>query len=120
MTAGSFRARDPDALLHDPKEAAERVLRMLREGKVRSIEGQDVEVRGETICVHGDTPGAGRICARTADTTRTRRRENQRAARGAHEYAVIPSEAQRSRGIPRRYLKFLPRDVSTSLDMTEE
>jgi 5-oxoprolinase (ATP-hydrolysing) subunit A len=47
-----------DALLHDPKEAAERVLRMLREGKVRSIEGQDVEVRGETICVHGDTPGA--------------------------------------------------------------
>jgi UPF0271 protein len=48
----------PDALLHDPKEAAERVLRMLREGKVRSVEGRDVEVRGETICVHGDTPGA--------------------------------------------------------------
>ena len=48
----------PDALLRDPKEAAERVLRMLREGKVRSIEGRDVGVRGETICVHGDTPGA--------------------------------------------------------------
>jgi len=48
----------PDALLHDPKEAAERVLRMLREGKVRSVEGRDIEVRGETICVHGDTPGA--------------------------------------------------------------
>jgi len=48
----------PDALLHDPKEAAQRVLRMLREGKVRSVEGGDVAVRGETICVHGDTPGA--------------------------------------------------------------
>ena len=48
----------PDALLRDPKEAAERVLRMLREGKVRSVEGRDVDVRGETICVHGDTPGA--------------------------------------------------------------
>lgn len=48
----------PDALLHDPKQAADRVLRMLREGKVRSVEGQDIEVRGETICVHGDTPGA--------------------------------------------------------------
>ena len=48
----------PDALLHDPKEAAARVLRMLREGKVRSVEGDDVDVRGETICVHGDTPGA--------------------------------------------------------------
>jgi 5-oxoprolinase (ATP-hydrolysing) subunit A len=48
----------PDALLHDPKQAAERVLRMLREGKVRSVEGRDIDVRGETICVHGDTPGA--------------------------------------------------------------
>jgi len=48
----------PDALLRDPKEAAQRVLRMLREGKVRSVEGSDVAVRGESICVHGDTPGA--------------------------------------------------------------
>jgi UPF0271 protein len=48
----------PDALLRDPREAAERVLRMLREGKVRSVEGRDIDVRGETICVHGDTPGA--------------------------------------------------------------
>ena len=48
----------PDALLRDPEEAAQRVLRMLREGKVRSVEGRDVDVRGETICVHGDTPGA--------------------------------------------------------------
>jgi len=48
----------PDALLRDPKEAAQRALRMLREGKVRSVEGRDVDVRGETICVHGDTPGA--------------------------------------------------------------
>jgi len=48
----------PDALLHDPEEAAARVLRMLREGKVRSVDGVDVDVRAETICVHGDTPGA--------------------------------------------------------------
>jgi UPF0271 protein len=48
----------PDALLHNPEEAAERVLRMLHEAKVRSVEGEDVEVRGETICVHGDTLGA--------------------------------------------------------------
>jgi 5-oxoprolinase (ATP-hydrolysing) subunit A len=48
----------PDALRRDPKEAARRVLRMLREGKVRSVEGHDVDVHGETICVHGDTPGA--------------------------------------------------------------
>ena len=47
-----------DALLRDPEEAARRVLRMLHEGKVRSVEGRDVDVRGETICVHSDTPGA--------------------------------------------------------------
>jgi UPF0271 protein len=31
---------------------------MLREGKVRSVEGEDVDVRAETVCLHGDTPGA--------------------------------------------------------------
>jgi 5-oxoprolinase (ATP-hydrolysing) subunit A len=51
------RAR-PDALLHDPAEAATRVVRMLREGKVRSVDGVDVDVRAETICLHGDKPGA--------------------------------------------------------------
>jgi UPF0271 protein len=33
-------------------------LRMLREGKVLSIEDADVDVHAETICVHSDTPGA--------------------------------------------------------------
>jgi UPF0271 protein len=45
-------------LLHDPEKAANRVLRMLREGVVRSVDGNDVQVRAETICVHGDTPRA--------------------------------------------------------------
>jgi UPF0271 protein len=35
----------PDALLRDPKEATQRVLRMLREGKVRSVDGRDVDVQ---------------------------------------------------------------------------
>jgi UPF0271 protein len=48
----------PDALLHDPEAAAARVVRMLREGKVKSVDGVDVDVRAETVCVHGDTPGA--------------------------------------------------------------
>lgn len=56
---GSLVSRTrPDALLHDPGGAAERVLRMLREGKVRAIDGTDVPISVETICVHGDTPGA--------------------------------------------------------------
>ena len=47
-----------DALLHNPGEAAARVDRMLREGKVRTVDGSDADVRGETVCIHGDTPDA--------------------------------------------------------------
>src|SRR5437868_4077366 len=48
----------PDALLHDPIEAAERVVRMLREGVVRAVDGTDLPIEVETICVHSDTPEA--------------------------------------------------------------
>ena len=59
LSDGSLVPRSrADALLDDSEEAAVRVLRMLRAGKVRSVEGDDVDVRAETICVHGDTPGA--------------------------------------------------------------
>jgi UPF0271 protein len=48
----------PDALLRDPQEAATRVVRMLREEKVRSVDGVDVDARADTVCLHGDSPGA--------------------------------------------------------------
>lgn len=51
------RAR-ADALLHDPTEAAERIVRILSEHKVRSVDGTDVQINAETVCVHGDSPGA--------------------------------------------------------------
>ncbi len=56
---GSLVSRTkPEALLHDPNEAAERVLRMLRDGRIRAIDGSEISVKAQTICVHGDTPGA--------------------------------------------------------------
>ena len=59
LSDGSLVPRTrPDALLHDPEEAAVRVVRMLREGKVTSVDGNDAEIRAETVCVHGDTPDA--------------------------------------------------------------
>jgi UPF0271 protein len=59
LADGSLVPRSrPDALLHDPNEAADRVVRMIREHKVRSVDGTDVDVRADTICVHGDTRGA--------------------------------------------------------------
>ena len=50
--------REPGALLHDPAEVTERVLRMLSDGVVRAVDGTDVPVRAESACVHGDSPGA--------------------------------------------------------------
>ena len=47
-----------DALLHDAEAAAERVLRMLRENVVRAVDGSEVAIQADTICVHGDTPEA--------------------------------------------------------------
>ena len=59
LADGSLVPRSrPDALLHDPVEAAQRVFRMLSEGKVRAVDGADVVVRADTVCIHGDTPGA--------------------------------------------------------------
>ncbi|MDO5710338.1 MAG: 5-oxoprolinase subunit PxpA [Micrococcales bacterium] len=50
--------REPGALLHDPEEVADRMLRMVQEDVICSVEGTDVEVRAESICTHGDSPDA--------------------------------------------------------------
>jgi UPF0271 protein len=49
---------EPGSVLHDPDAVAERVLHLVRDGVVRSVDGHDVEVEAESVCIHGDTPGA--------------------------------------------------------------
>jgi UPF0271 protein len=49
---------DSRAFVHDPIEAAERIIRILAEGKVRAVDGTDVEIFASTVCVHGDNPQA--------------------------------------------------------------
>lgn len=49
---------EPGALLHDPGQVAERMTRMVTTGRVQAIDGTDVSIRADSICVHGDTPGA--------------------------------------------------------------
>jgi len=50
-----------DALVADPAKAADQAVRMVLEGKVRTISGKVIDVRVETICIHGDSPGAEKI-----------------------------------------------------------
>jgi UPF0271 protein len=53
--------RRPGSLIDDPERAAAQAVRMATEGRVRTIEGAQIEVSVQTICCHGDTPGAVRI-----------------------------------------------------------
>jgi UPF0271 protein len=48
----------PDALVSDPAMAVAQVLQMLREGKVRAMDGTAISVVADTVCVHGDGPNA--------------------------------------------------------------
>ncbi len=54
----------PDALVGDPREALARVIRMVREGRVRAVDGSDLPLRADTVCIHGDGPHAAEL-ART-------------------------------------------------------
>jgi 5-oxoprolinase (ATP-hydrolysing) subunit A len=50
-----------DALVADPARAAAQAVAMVMEGKVRTLTGKWINVRVDTVCIHGDTPGAHRI-----------------------------------------------------------
>lgn len=57
----------PRALITDPEEVAARVATMVGEGYVLSIDGHQVPVQADTICLHGDNPAAVNIAARLRD-----------------------------------------------------
>ncbi|WP_420808398.1 LamB/YcsF family protein [Brenneria alni] len=42
----------------DPERVAQKVLRACQEGKVRTVEGDDITVVFDSVCIHSDTPGA--------------------------------------------------------------
>jgi UPF0271 protein len=53
--------RKPGAVLHDAKQITERVVRMVHDGEVISASGKRMKMRMDTVCIHGDTPGAVEI-----------------------------------------------------------
>jgi UPF0271 protein len=70
--------RRPDAQVHDPDEAVARAIRMVRDGKVRSVDGEEISLHVDTICIHGDGPHAAECAQRL------------RAAFDAADIAVAP------------------------------
>jgi UPF0271 protein len=60
--------REPEAVIHDHQAAAERVLRLVREGKVVSRDGKEIPLEADTICVHGDNPSAVTLAGKIRET----------------------------------------------------
>lgn len=51
----------PGAIIADVEEVIARVLRIVTEGKVLAINGEEIDMAADTICLHSDTPGAGNL-----------------------------------------------------------
>jgi UPF0271 protein len=68
---GTLRSRKfEDALIREPAEAARQALGMVERGVVIASDGSEVAVDAQTLCIHGDTPGAPKIAAAVAKSLR--------------------------------------------------
>jgi len=59
--------RLPGAVLHDPDEIASRAADLVRHGTLRAVSGETLTISVDSICVHGDTPGAVAIARAVRD-----------------------------------------------------
>ena len=65
---GSLMPRSrPGSVLHDPAQAAEQALRIVRDRNVLASDGSRLAVDAQTLCLHGDTPGAPAIARAVRD-----------------------------------------------------
>jgi UPF0271 protein len=65
---GSLVPRNqPGAVLHDPDAVAARMVQLVREGTVPAQDGSPVRILADSICVHGDSPGAVAMAQRVRE-----------------------------------------------------
>lgn len=50
--------KNENAVIHDENECISRVLSMVRDGKVKAVNGDYVSIKADTVCIHGDSPKA--------------------------------------------------------------
>jgi UPF0271 protein len=64
MANGTLVPRSQEgAVLHDVDTIVERAVRLATKGEVVAIDGTVVQVRADSLCIHGDTPGAVEMAA---------------------------------------------------------
>ena len=54
----------PGAVIHDIEAVIARSLKIITEEKVTAINGAEIPIKADTICLHGDTPGAAALAQR--------------------------------------------------------
>ncbi|WP_203566908.1 5-oxoprolinase subunit PxpA [Aestuariimicrobium ganziense] len=54
---------EPGALLHDPDEVAARIVGLVTRGELAAVDGTVLRVNPDSVCVHGDSPGAVEMAA---------------------------------------------------------
>jgi UPF0271 protein len=50
--------RLPGAVIHDSNIVCDRMLRLVKEGCIKAIDGTDIALEAQSICIHGDNPDA--------------------------------------------------------------
>jgi UPF0271 protein len=65
--SGSIVMTRKGSAIQDYDEMAERVVRMVRDGVVTTNLGEDAPIQAETVCIHGDTPGAPQLAKAITD-----------------------------------------------------
>ena len=55
--------RQAGAVLHDPETVAARMVQLATTGVIQAVDGSDLHLRADSICVHGDSPGAVQMAA---------------------------------------------------------
>lgn len=66
-TGALVSRREPGAVLHDPEQVAERMLRLATEGAIEAADGSLLRLDAQSICVHGDNPAAVAMARRIRD-----------------------------------------------------
>ena len=62
---------EPGAVITDARAVAARGLRLAREGRVDSVSGKSISLEIQSLCVHGDTPGAVELARALRDALQT-------------------------------------------------
>ena len=69
LSSGQLAPRTMEgAVIHDPDAVRLRALNLVKSGRLSSIDGKEIKLQADTLCIHGDTPGAWKLAGAIRET----------------------------------------------------